>query len=82
MGAMNKIDEAEASKEVYSPMALGFGYKRSNLGIIEKNFNKEGRGARKNRVQDEPEDSLVSDSERMHSSPNNAEQRKIELQPK
>ena len=81
MSAMKSIDEAEASKEVYSPMALGFGYKRSNLGIIEKNFNKEGRGARKNRVQDEPEDSLVSDSERMHNSPNN-EQRIIEIQPK
>ena len=50
MGPMKSVDEAEASKEVYSPMALGFGYKRSNLGIIEKNFNKEGRGARKNRV--------------------------------
>ena len=57
------------SKEVYSPMALGFGFKRSNLGIIEKNFNKEGRG-RKNKIQNEPEDSLVSDSERISSSPN------------
>lgn len=47
MMGMNNIDEespASVSKEVYSPMALGFGYKRSNLGIIEKNFNKEGRG--------------------------------------
>jgi hypothetical protein len=50
-------------------MALGFGFKRSNLGIIEKNFNKEGRG-RKNKIQNEPEDSLVSDSERISSSPN------------
>lgn len=49
MGAMNQIDE-ESPVAAYSPMALGFGYKRSNMAIIEKNFNKEGRGSRKKKI--------------------------------
>jgi hypothetical protein len=41
---MKQIDEeSPVSKEVYSPMALGFGFKRSNLELIDKKINKEGR---------------------------------------